>query len=193
MISVLDENCACIDTDFLIHISETKCTVNDLLKYLAIAFEKQNLCGVMHPLVYEKELPKDFPVIQEIFKNNIVHVVSLKEIFAGEDGEDRRAYYSFLVPELFKKLNGADLPFINIFNDWKHKCSLGEVHSISLCLTCGCKLFLSDDNDSKRLWRLIESDFGGFEVLTRSDFFNSSKLEGSLPRAIRRQLAHSTV
>ncbi len=44
MISVLDENCACVDTDFLIHVAETKCAAIDLLKYLAIAFEK--LCDL---------------------------------------------------------------------------------------------------------------------------------------------------
>lgn len=193
MISVLDENCACVDTDFLIHIAETRCNVVELLKYLAIAFEKQNLFGVMHPLIYEKELPRDRPVIQKIFKEEIIQVVDLDGLFTGESGEDRKAYYSFLVPELFKKLKGTAFPVKDIFNDWKRKCSLGEVHSIALCLVYGCALFLSDDDDSKRLQKLSEADFGIVTVLSRSAFFNSNELKNEIPRPIRRQLSHSKV
>ena len=193
MISVLDENCACVDTDFLIHVAETKCAAIDLLKYLAIAFEKLCLCGVMHPLIYEKELPQDTPVIQQVFEAQIIQVVDLDALFSGEDGEARKAYYSFLVPELFKKLKGEELPVEDIFNEWKRKCSFGEVHSIALCLVFGCRLFLSDDSDSKQLRKFIDSDLATFEVLTRKDFFNSRELGNEIPRPIRRQLSHARV
>lgn len=193
MISVLDENCACVDTDFLIHVAETKCAAIDLLKYLAIAFEKLCLCGVMHLLIYEKELPQDTPVIQQVFEAQIIQVVDLDALFSGEDGEARKAYYSFLVPELFKKLKGEKLPVEDIFNEWKRKCSFGEVHSIALCLVFGCRLFLSDDSDSKQLRKFIDSDLATFEVLTRKDFFNSRELGNEIPRPIRRQLSHARV
>lgn len=68
MISVLDENCACVDTDFLIHVAETKCAAIDLLKYLAIAFEKLCLCGVMHPLIYEKSYLRTHPLSNKYLK-----------------------------------------------------------------------------------------------------------------------------
>lgn len=193
MISVLDENCACVDTDFIIHIAETKCSVDDLLKYLTIAFEKKKLSGVMHPLVYEKELPQDKPIIQDIFSEKIVRVVDLKGVFADKDGEARKAYYSFLVPELFKKLTGKSFPVQDIFSEWRRKCSFGEIHSIALCLVCGCVLFLSDDNDSKRLQKLIKTDFGIVAVSSRSEFFNSDELKSDIPRRIRKQLAHVKV
>ena len=192
MISVLDENCACVDTDFLIHVAETKCAAIDLLKYLAIAFEKLGLCGVMHPLIYEKELPQDMPIIQQVFEDQIIQVVDLDSLFSVEDGESKKAYYSLLVPELFKRLTGQNFPVEDIFNEWKRKCSFGEVHSIALCLVLGCRLFLSDDSDSKRLRKFIDSDLGSVEVLTREDFFNSPELK-IIPRTIRRQLAHSKV
>ena len=192
MISVLDENCACVDTDFLIHVAETKCAAIDLLKYLAIAFEKLGLCGVMHPLIYEKELPQDMPIIQQVFEDQIIQVVDLDSLFSVEDGESKKAYYSLLVPELFKRLTGQNFPVEDIFNEWKRNCSFGEVHSIALCLVFGCCLFLSDDSDSKRLRKFIDSDLGSVEVLTREDFFNSPELK-IIPRTIRRQLAHSKV
>lgn len=119
MISVLDENCACVDTDFLIHVAETKCAAIDLLKYLAIAFEKLGLCGVMHPLIYEKELPQDMPIIQQVFEDQIIQVVDLDSLFSVEDGESKKAYYSLLVPELFKRLTGQNFPVEDIFNEWK--------------------------------------------------------------------------
>lgn len=193
MISVLDENCACVDTDFLIHVAETKCAAIDLLKYLAIAFEKLGLCGVMHPLIYEKELPQDMPIIQQVFEDQIIQVVDLDSLFSVEDGESKKAYYSLLVPELFKKLKGEKLPVEDIFNEWKRKCSFGEVHSIALCLVFGCRLFLSDDSDSKQLRKFIDSDLATFEVLTRKDFFNSRELGNEIPRPIRRQLSHARV
>lgn len=193
MISVLDENCACVDTDFLIHVAETKCAAIDLLKYLAIAFEKLGLCGVMHPLIYEKELPQDMPIIQQVFEDQIIQVVDLDSLFSVEDGESKKAYYSLLVPELFKRLTGQNFPVEDIFNEWKRKCSFGEVHSIALCLVFGCRLFLSDDSDSKQLRKFIDSDLATFEVLTRKDFFNSRELGNEIPRPIRRQLSHARV
>ena len=193
MISALDENCACVDTDFLIHVAETKCAAIDLLKYLAIAFEKLGLCGVMHPLIYEKELPQDMPIIQQVFEDQIIQVVDLDSLFSVEDGESKKAYYSLLVPELFKRLTGQNFPVEDIFNEWKRKCSFGEVHSIALCLVFGCRLFLSDDSDSKQLRKFIDSDLATFEVLTRKDFFNSRELGNEIPRPIRRQLSHARV
>lgn len=190
MASVLDNKCACVDTDFLIHVSETKCAPGETLKYLAIAFQKFERFGIAHPLVYKNEMPKDRAVIAEIFKAGVIQIVQWGDIFDGDEGKERKQYYEYLVPQIFRKLTGLDFPVRDIFNDWKRQCSLGEVHSISLCLICGCDLFLSDDSDSKRIQRLIKEDFGDVCVLSREEVFDDPRLQDEIPRKFRKKLSH---
>lgn len=190
MASALDNKCACVDTDFLVHVSETKCTAKDILAYLAIAFQKFERTGIVHPLVYENEMPKDHVIVAEIFKADIIQIVQWADIFDGDDREARKQYYEYLVPQIFRKLTGLDFPVRDIFNDWKRQCNLGEVHSISLCLICGCDLFLSDDSDSKRIQRLIKDDFGEVLVLSREEVFGDPRLHDVIPRKFRKRLSH---
>ena len=190
MASVLDNKCACVDTDFLIHVSETKCTPEETLKYLVIAFQKFERIGIAHPLVYENEMPKDHAVVAEIFRAGIIQIIQWGDIFGGDEGEERKQYYEYLVPQIFRKLTGLDFPVRDIFNDWKRQCSLGEVHSISLCLVCECDLFLSDDSDSKRIQRLIKEDFGEVRVLSREEIFGDPRLRDDIPRKFRKKLSH---
>lgn len=190
MTSTLEKKWACVDTDFLIHISETKCAPDDTVTYLAIAFEKIGRIGIAHPLVYQNEIPKDHVVVSKIFKEKVVQIVQWDDVFVGDKAEDRRLYYQYLVPQIFRKLTGLDLPITDVFTEWKRHCSLGEVHSISLCLICGCDLFLSDDRDSKRIQRLIREDFGDVSVLSRAEVFRDPRLNGEIPRDFRNKFAH---
>ena len=73
------------------------------------------------------------------------------------------------------------------------RSSLGEVHSVATCLTCGCGIFLSDDNDSKMLQRFIaEKSIGKISVYNRKELVDMHLDQGGtkLPRKVRQSLTH---
>lgn len=190
----IDAHTAAIDNDFINHLVETKFDDEKLVAVLSIVFSELNLSAIMHPLVYEKELLKDNARIKLLFGSNVVSNVSFDDILQNDAA--RKDYYIYLVTELYRSLNGDELPAIgeDVFAYWAHKKSLGEIHSIAMCLICECGVFLSDDKDSKALKRYVErSSIGKVDVYNREEFINKHMQEGitKINRKARQALAHS--
>ncbi len=79
----------------------------------------------------------------------------------------------------------------SVFTYWKRQSSLGEIHSISLCIITGCGVFLSDDNDSQYLANIIKNQFmQEISVYSRSDIADKMKEQGLLNSNKRKVFAH---
>ena len=105
-----------------------------------------------------------------LFDRGVVAKAEFADIHQNDDG--KKAYYTYLVENLYRAISGDALPASlsgeSLFTCWMSRSSLGEVHSVATCLTCGCGIFLSDDNDSKMLQRFIaEKSIGKISVYNR--------------------------
>lgn len=190
---MLDGNTAVIDNDFTSHLIETHLDDDCLAERLSIIFSELGIYVAMHPLVYEYELLKDAPRITMLFDRSILNKAEFRDIH--QDDPVKKAYYSFLVANLYRDLRGEPLPLseTDIFTRWQRRSSLGEVHSVAMCLTCGCRIFLSDDGDSKVLQNLIkEKALGTVSVYNRKELIDVHLEQGQtkLTRKQRQSLAH---
>ena len=78
-----------------------------------------------------------------------------------------------------------------MFTYWIAGKSLGEIHPVSMRLICGCGIFLSDDDDSKYLKRIVDEDMlGSIEVYDRKEILNQIG-SGVLIRPERRTFART--
>ena len=135
-----------------------------------------------------------FTIQQSFFVEQVINRLGFEDIFQGD--EDKRAYYMFLVPELYYALRGEQLPEgTNILTYWKRKCSLGEIHTVSMCLVTSCSLFLSDDGDSKALMNIVLEKFAAhIDVYNRNDVIACYQNSGAtgLSRNDKRAFLHKT-
>lgn len=189
----LDYNSVLVDNDFINHIIETRLDKTIIAEKLEEALLFLCLSAFMHPLVYENELLEKFKT-SPIFADNVVIKASFFDIHL--DDPSRKQYYVMMVKDLYYSLFGEILDFSDdeVFTKWLRMKSLGEIHSLSTCLLCGCKMFLSDDKDSKILHSIIVNKcMGAVEVVNRTEFFDlySSKGGKRISRSERRQLVHS--
>lgn len=190
---IIDSRSAAVDNDFINHIADTKMDEDRILNLLRIILSELKLSAIIHPLVYKYEVLKENKCIARMFQENIIEIPTFEDIFCGDPG--RKAYYYFLVTELYNAIQGEPCPFAGdeILSKWKRMQSLGEVHSLSMCLICGCGLFLSDDNDSKRLASYIAARaLGRVAVYNRKELIDKHIEDGetSIPRGERKSLAH---
>ena len=83
----------------------------------------------------------------------------------------------FLVPELYNTLMGRRFPEDkDVFTFWIRQNSLGEIHSVSMCLVSECAIFLSDDGDSKALKNIVnQRAMGAIEVFNRNEIVKQYK------------------
>lgn len=191
---IVDHTAAVFDTDFVNHICETKLDMEKISEILCKLLQVLELQGIMHPLVYEKELIDQDTRIQELFRRNVIAIPSFEDVF--QQDEERKEYYcDFLVPYLYKRMNGKSLPpNWNVLCDWGAKQNLGEIHSISMCLICGCGIFLSDDSDSKKIWNLIKGQIpGSIKVYNRTEVMDEFGKEAGISRTERKSIAHKRV
>ena len=107
----------------------------------------------------------------------------------------RETCYRFLVPELHRRLTGAALlNGVDVVTYWKRQSSLGEVHSVAMCLVCGFGLFLSDDRDSKALKQIVEQQsLGQIDIYNRQEVLDRCSDACGLPRADRKAFAHQVL
>lgn len=188
----IDKNSAAVDNDFInkgAQIRTGTMSPEDMLREI---FSALQIHGIMHPLVYEKELLKEAPGIKAIFDKNVVEYVSFDDIFQGDEG--KRAYYMFLVPELYNALMGKKFPEDkDVFTFWIRQNSLGEIHSVSMCLVSECAVFLSDDGDSKALKNIVnQRAMGAIEVFNRNEIVEKYQASGvnGLKRTDRKAFTH---
>ena len=137
----LDAHTAVVDNDFINHLIESKLDDTRLISVLNIVFSDMGLAAVMHPLVYENELMHDNTRTKRLFQEKTIQKVEFSDIFQGD--ANKQAYYILLVSELYRKLTGNTLQASGnaVLSYWIRKNSLGEVHSISMCLTCQSGIF----------------------------------------------------
>lgn len=191
---LLDSKTAAVDNDFINHIVDSNIANDRLLVLLNSIFEDLGLSAVMHPLVYEKELLVNSPRIELLFQHKIIQKVEFSDIFLEDN--DRKLYYFYLVEELFYALRNEHLPVNgeDILLYWERRKSLGEVHSVSMCLLSGCGVFLSDDADSKKLAQyLAQKTLGPLSVYNRKELIDKHMKADmtDIPRSERRSLTHS--
>ncbi len=182
---------ALIDNDFLSKLSEIKGESSVVVSLISRAFSGANLIVKMHELVFINELG-DLASTEPIcilFKDEIVSKLLLNEILSDSR---REKYYQFCINELYFRKNGVKFPFKDI-SVWKKHSNLGEIHSISACLTCGYGIFLSDDHDSKVLNSIISEVHLGesITVYSRNEFIQRIKATGCLNHKERKQFKHS--
>lgn len=188
----LDNTSVLVDNDFIGHILETKLDKDVIASSLKEAFLQLNKSAFMHPLVYENELlpgNKELPV----FSTGVIVKADFSDIHLED--ETKKSYYTYLVRELFNYICGEELKYTNeeIFTRWMSHKNLGEVHSLTTCLICESSLFLSDDDDSKKLQKHIkEKALGKVVALSRKEFFDLYVTSGGnkIPREHRKKLGH---
>lgn len=191
----IDERTAVVDNDFISHLAESRLNDDRLVDVLNIVFCELGLSAVMHPLVYDHELLKEHDRIRLLFDRTIICKAEFADIFLGDP--NKKAYYVYLITNLYRSFTGVEFPFSgdDIFTHWIRRKSLGEVHSIVMCLICGCGIFLSDDGDSKALRNHVERmSIGTVDVYSRDEFINIHMQEGEtkLNRKERKSLVHSS-
>ena len=190
----LDAHTAVVDNDFINHLVESRLDDTRLIAVLNIVFSDLGLTAVVHPLVYDNEVMHNHARTKLLFQNQTVQKAEFSDIFQGD--ANKQAYYIFLVTQLYRKLTGKVLSVSGnaVLSYWARKNSLGEVHSISMCLICQSGIFLSDDGDSKELKKHVEQmALGKIDVYNRTEFFDKHMNEGinKIARNEKRSLTHT--
>lgn len=188
----IDSASAMIDNDFLDHSVSMKASCEDVVRILSEIFLELGVDPMIHPLVMKHEVLNDSKRIKTVLSENIIKLPAFEDIHHNDT--NRKAYYSFLVSELYKKFTGYSLDFgeNDVFSFWKKGHSLGEIHSLSTCLLCGCGVFLSDDGDSQILRNIIKQTFAvDIAVHNRKAVINLISEKGTnLSRSDRRSFSH---
>jgi len=155
-----------VDTDVLYHLAEMKdCMQLDLTGRF---FQELEYSPIMNERLCEHELENAPETVTEFFKSDIVQ----KSKFIDKLKPSERRYYERVVKDIYKRLKGTDYPHESVFKGWTKGKSFGEVHSIAMCLLFQICIFLSDDSDSKKIERFVNSSMGvgnKIIVLTRKD------------------------
>lgn len=140
-----------IDNDFLQHLlgitSYPK--AEDLYQAICRFFSALDVSPAMHPLVYEKETCDSLnDVGKKLFDDGIVGVESFQTFLSGD--AVKRQYYETMVQAIYQDFMGVPYPCKDMFNEWQCQKSLGEVHTVVMCVFLGWNCFLSDDKDVAR-------------------------------------------
>lgn len=182
---------AAVDADFVFHVAEIKRLPKQVVEILDQILISLDLYAVIHPLVHDKELNPKNETISTLFTEDVIRVLSFDQDIFRHDSA-REAYYRFLVTELHRRLTGTTMPDnTDVVTYWKRQSSLGEVHSVAMCLICGFGLFLSDDRDSKALKQIVEQQsLGKIDIYSRQEVLDQCCAACGLPRADRKAFAH---
>ena len=190
----IGEHSAAVDTDFISHVADMHFPIEKTASIFAKVMQELGYEAIIHPLVYEKEILLEK---QKYFiVKGIINLPTFEDLFSGD--LEKKAYYTILFAELFKKLNGVELDLgkIDVFTYWKVKSSMGEAHTIAMCLVCGCGIFLSDDDDSKKLQLIVRNNaLGSITVYNRDECISQLKERGetSLSKRERKAFTHKRI
>lgn len=165
------ESTALVDADFIIHIANiNKWSIEKKRDTLNSIFCAMSIEASVHPLVLENELPSENFNVDALVDDDLIRKPSFDDFFGGD--VNIKNYYDFAVRQLYATFTGSGelLNGKDIFSFWRRGESLGEVHSIALCISCGCCMFLSDDRDSKAIvLKAKEYCPDSFKVCNRED------------------------
>lgn len=195
-----EEKTAAIDADFVNKLLESKLDANEnesikkLIECLAKIFTDLRLKAIIHPLVYDNELLFSADKVKKLFDSGVIAKIGFADVFNGD--ESKKAYYTFLVEELFYHINGESFPVSGqeVLSYWIAKKNLGEVHSLAMCLVLPCGIFLSDDGHSKQLGVYIKTELNGtVDVYNRNELIDKHLDEAAvgLNRRQRQALTHT--
>ena len=145
---------AAIDNDFLQHLLEIKYS-KDLAGLINRFFNALGVSVTMHPLVYkyEAKLAPGKQIRDKLFREKVISVTDLG-IFLGE----KKDYYFLMVKTLYKSFMGKEYPCSVNEKNWVSGKSLGEVHTVVMCILLSYQCFLSDDKGSKKILQNIVND-----------------------------------
>lgn len=183
---------AAIDNDFINHIVEAEIPDEILIKDVCAAFNGLNVTAVINPFVYMHEVSTDKRTAL-LFEKKIIQKIESDTIFSQNKGA--KNYYIYLIEQLYHSLKGSTLPVKGeeVLTFWRRRYSLGEIHSLAMCVICNYGIFLSDDKDSICLKRILKQKFKRrIRVHNRKDFFENvaKKSDVQIPRNERRSLTH---
>lgn len=169
---IIDATTAAVDNDVICHFSETRVADEELIKNLKSIFKEIELTAIVHPLVYDNEVLIENQRIEKMFLEKVFHKVEFDDIFSKNAG--REVYYKMIFKRLYREFHGKEFPLEDdqLLVSWMKVESLGEIHSMSMCIVCGCGMFLSDDRDSQSLKRIVKNQFSKrIKVYNRDAFF----------------------
>ena len=177
---LLNDSVALIDNDFLSKfLSVNDSTEEEIIELSKKVFDSLDYTIAIHPLVYSKEMIGYKGIVDKAIGESIVALIEFKDIH--NDESPRKLYYSYLIKDLFKKLNRSEFPNGNmdVWEYWKSQSNLGEIHSTVTCMVCNCGLFLSDDDDSRLLSEIIQNDFSySIKIYNRKEIIKVAKENG---------------
>jgi hypothetical protein len=143
-----------IDTDFLQRLSEIHGST-DPFDLICRFFNALDVKPYLHGLVYQHEVAHATnPLIQRLLNNHIVEQVDIQTVLSTLPGGEQ--HYQMMVKDLYRSFTGQPYPTLDVLTNWKAGCSIGEVHTASLCA------FLDNENDN--IWFLSE-DLQVFRIL----------------------------
>lgn len=144
-----------IDNDFLDHLLKIKGSRRNPLDEAALTdligrfFVAQELSPVMHSMVYEHEaLVFKNAVRDKLTQEGILSIIPLGDILKTKEGGE--TYYAMMVREIYREFTGKPYPCKNVFQDWKSRMSLGEIHTVVMCAFLHYDCFLSDDSEAAK-------------------------------------------
>jgi len=171
---------AAVDTDFLLHLTETR-GVPQLFDAIVNFFDGAGYRPYMNAIVKRAELINCKDIVTKLFSERVV----IEHDFVDSLSSAKRDYYANIVQQCYIKLHGRPYTY-DVFTHWARRESLGEMHSVAMCLLFGYDIFLSDDGDAKFIAEYIRNHTV-VTVLSRAEALE--KVD-SISREMRRRLGH---
>lgn len=183
---------ALIDCDFLMKISEVRKNPIEINNLIRRAFDGASIDVMIHELVKANELMVNScsDVVKYIFSCNTISTLLIKDILLDDN---KKKYYDYCIRQMFFQVHHRAFPSDNIFT-WYSQSSLGEMHSIAACLVGDFSIFLSDDSDSSKIYRLIKENgaIDSVKIYNRKDFFDDILPSGVLNSKERHMFKHKS-
>jgi len=153
---------ALIDNDFIQHLTKVEYGDEEQWKDLIDRlFKALDYSLAFHELLYRNEVLDEGT--SSIVKRRVLGLIKEEKVFIEsisiiKKDTSKTEYYKIVFEEICNDILGKK-PVDDIFKDWKRGKSLGEIHSLSMCVVCNYKLFLSDDDDSKKIRSFLKRKF----------------------------------
>lgn len=180
-----------IDTDFLNHLAETNGEQGHICALIMEFFQSLNVVPQMHELLWQYEVEQTNPVICQLIENQTIQIRPIVQTLKNDPTKKR--YYDMLVRSIYRELYGEEYP-CDVFNEWRHKKSLGEIHSVVMCMFLNYMCLLSDDKGAKDLKIVIQKKVNySISICSRADCRNclqQSQDKCTLKSSDLRRLCH---
>ncbi len=189
---LIDDNTVAVDRDVIQHLAQTRLPENRIIEDVRLLFDGHNKNAVVHPLIYKNEVIRPTRVEKRFFSEKIIQVPKLPEVY--QSNELMKQFYIDYFMDMYRFYFGEEFSSeSDVFSKWEKDRSLGEMHSLAMCLTCGCHMFISDDGDSKELNNFIESKLEkSIKVFNRDEAFKNlpDAARLAIPGKERNKLSH---